>query len=193
MRTSRGSKPTCRRVRTSSVSTRMRSSAQWNRTRPTCACWSTISTSPRSRSSWIRHSRDDVRARLNGSGSLSSPADGEATTTIEEMALTWNGQPIATDGPATIRYANQQLAIDRFVVRAQDSTVAVKGTLPVDPRSGEGAIDLDAQVEPLDACVLRAGTVWRQGARSRVPHGHCPGFHARHRSRALSCRSTRDS
>jgi outer membrane protein assembly factor BamA len=87
-----------------------------------------------------------VRARLNGRGSLSSPADGEATTTIEEMALTWNGQPIATDGPATIRYANQQLAIDRFVVRAQDSTVAVKGTLPIDPRSGEGAIDLDAQV-----------------------------------------------
>ena len=87
-----------------------------------------------------------VRARLNGSGSLSSPANGEATTTIEEMALTWNGQPIVTDGPAVIRYANRELAIDRFVVRAQDSTVAVSGTLPVDPRSGEGAVDLDAQL-----------------------------------------------
>ena len=87
-----------------------------------------------------------IRARLNGRGSLSDPASGEATTTIEEMVVTWNGQPIATDGPATIRYANQQLAIDRFLVRAQDSTVAISGMLPVDPQSSEGAIDLDAQL-----------------------------------------------
>ena len=87
-----------------------------------------------------------IRARLNGRGSLSDPASGEGTTTIEEMVVTWNGQPIATDGPATIRYANQQLAIDRFLVRAQDSTVAISGMLPVDPQSSEGAIDLDAQL-----------------------------------------------
>ena len=127
-----------------------------------------------------------LRARLNGRGSLSSPAEGEATTTIEEMALTWNGQPIATDGPATIRYANQQLAIDRFVVRAQDSTVAVKGTVPVDPQSGAGYDQSRRTAEPLDACVLRAGTVWREGARSRRAHRHCPRLHARHRSG--SCR-----
>ena len=87
-----------------------------------------------------------IRARLSGRGSLSDPASGEGTTTIEEMVVTWNGQPIATDGPATIRYANQQLAIDRVLVRAQDSTVAISGMLPLDPQSNDGAIDLDAQL-----------------------------------------------
>ena len=87
-----------------------------------------------------------IRATLNGSGTLSRPANAEATATIEEVALTWNDQPIAIDGPATIRYANQQLAIDRFIIRAQDSTVALSGTLPVDPQSGEGTVALDAQL-----------------------------------------------
>ncbi|HEX5107881.1 MAG TPA: translocation/assembly module TamB domain-containing protein [Vicinamibacterales bacterium] len=87
-----------------------------------------------------------IRAHLEGSGSLSRPVDGSAVGTIDQLTAGWNGLPIVTDGPATFRYANHQLAIDRLAVGAQDSTLIVTGTLPVDAESGEGAVDLDARL-----------------------------------------------
>ncbi|MPY88550.1 MAG: BamA/TamA family outer membrane protein [Luteitalea sp.] len=85
-----------------------------------------------------------VRARATGNGDLTSPVDGSATATIDQLALTWADQPIETDGPVNVRYADRQLTIDRLVVRALDSTVSARGMLPVDLQSGKGTLNLDA-------------------------------------------------
>jgi outer membrane protein assembly complex protein YaeT len=102
-----------------------------------------------------------VTARLTAEGDLSKPRDASATATIDQLAIRWNGQPIETDGPATMRYAAQRLAIDRLIIKARDSRLAVKGTLPLDPSTlstssaasvhapaaaADGAIDIDAAI-----------------------------------------------
>ena len=87
-----------------------------------------------------------IRAHLSAAGNLKTPAAGSASATIERAAITWNTQPINLEGPAAIRYANQQVSIDGLTVRALDSTLTVKGMVPVDARSGEGALDVDAKL-----------------------------------------------
>jgi len=87
-----------------------------------------------------------LRAHLSAAGNVSTPASGSASATIDRVAITWNDQPIAVDGPATIQYANEQVSIDGLTVRALDSTVTVKGMLPVDARRKEGELDLDARL-----------------------------------------------
>jgi outer membrane protein assembly factor BamA/autotransporter translocation and assembly factor TamB len=87
-----------------------------------------------------------LSAHLSAAGNVSTPASGSASATIDRVAITWNDQPIAVDGPTTIRYANEEISIDGLTVRALDSTVTVKGMLPVDARTNEGEFDLDARL-----------------------------------------------
>src|SRR5262249_13575015 len=46
-----------------------------------------------------------VSAHLTASGDLSSPLDAIASVTLDPLALTYNNQPIATEGVSTVRYA----------------------------------------------------------------------------------------
>jgi outer membrane protein assembly factor BamA/autotransporter translocation and assembly factor TamB len=87
-----------------------------------------------------------ARAHLSAAGDLSAPANGSASATIDRVAITWNDRPIAVDGGATFRYANEQVSIDGLTVRALDSTVTVTGMLPVDARRNNGELDLDARL-----------------------------------------------
>jgi outer membrane protein assembly complex protein YaeT len=87
-----------------------------------------------------------LSAHLNATGNVSTPADGSASATIDRVAITWNDRPIAVDGPALIRYADEQVSIDGLTVRALDSTVTVKGMLPIDVRRNDGELDLDARL-----------------------------------------------
>src|SRR5215471_6853225 len=87
-----------------------------------------------------------LSAHLSAAGDVSTPASGSASATIDRVALTWNDRPIAVDDGATIRYANEQVSTDGLTVRALDSTFTVKGMLPVDARSNEGQLDLDAKL-----------------------------------------------
>jgi outer membrane protein assembly factor BamA/autotransporter translocation and assembly factor TamB len=100
-----------------------------------------------------------IRAKVTGQGELSRPEQSSATASIDALALTINNHPITTDGPATIRYANREVTIDRLIVKAEDSTLSVRGTLPLDAlpldqvastaakrTQREGAIELDAKV-----------------------------------------------
>jgi outer membrane protein assembly factor BamA/autotransporter translocation and assembly factor TamB len=107
-----------------------------------------------------------VRAHVTASGDVSRPADASAAATIDRLAITWNGQPINTEGPATVRYAEHQVAIDRLVVHAQDSTVSLNGTLPLDPQNREGTINLDAKANlaTLAAYAPSSAAVKAQGA-----------------------------
>ncbi len=87
-----------------------------------------------------------LRAHLNAAGNLTDPADGSASATIDRLEMTWNNQPFSVDGPATIRYANQEVRIDGLTAHALDSSVTLKGMLPLDERNLEGAVDLDAKL-----------------------------------------------
>ncbi|MPZ20905.1 MAG: BamA/TamA family outer membrane protein [Luteitalea sp.] len=112
-----------------------------------------------------------VRARATGTGDLANPVDGSATVAIDQLAVTWADQPIETDGPVNLRYANRQLAIDRLIVRAQDSTVSARGMLPVDLKSNKGTLNLDARFNlatlakyaPKDAGVAARGELGLTG------------------------------
>ena len=167
--------------------------ARHRRTLPdqTCMCWSTISTSPRCRSTLDPPLTGRVRAGSTERQSFESSRR-HATTTIEEMIVTWNGQPIATDGPATIRYANRQFAIDR--VRRTCAGLDGGRARHAACRSaiGRGRGQSRRAVEPLDACFVRTGTVRRQGARSRVPSRARSEVPCARSIPTSSCRSNRD-
>jgi autotransporter translocation and assembly factor TamB len=88
-----------------------------------------------------------VRARMTTSGELARPAESTAAATIDRLSVVWNDQPIDLDGPATLRYADRQLAIDWLSVRALESVVSFHGTMPLDPEASEGAIEIDASAD----------------------------------------------
>ena len=100
-----------------------------------------------------------VRARLDGHGSLSSPADGTATTTIEEMIVTWNGQPIATEGPATIRVREPSVRTRSLRRTCAGLDGGRARNAACGSAIGRGRGRSRRAIEPLDACFLRTGTV----------------------------------
>jgi outer membrane protein assembly factor BamA/autotransporter translocation and assembly factor TamB len=87
-----------------------------------------------------------LSAHLNAAGNASTPANGSGSATIDRVAITWNDRPITVDGPATIRYADEQVSIDGLTVRALDSTVTVTGMLPLDIQRNDGELDVDAKL-----------------------------------------------
>ena len=87
----------------------------------------------------------ELRATVDGAGDLADPARGRATATLEAFSGSWNEQPFDVDGPATLRYADERLAIERLRLTAQDASATVSGDLPVTNRAGAGAIQLEAQ------------------------------------------------
>lgn len=87
----------------------------------------------------------ELRATVDGAGDLADPAHGRATAIIEAFSGSWNEQPFNLDGPATLRYGKDRLAIERLHVTAQDSFVIVSGDLPVTDRAGTGVLQLEAQ------------------------------------------------
>jgi outer membrane protein assembly factor BamA/autotransporter translocation and assembly factor TamB len=88
-----------------------------------------------------------VRARVNAEGEAAALANATISATIETLEARWNDQPVTLDGPATGRYADRVITIDRLNVRAQDSTVSVSGRLPVDQAATPGALELDTRLD----------------------------------------------
>ncbi len=71
-----------------------------------------------------------------------------ATAELNALDLNYNGQPIRSDGPLRVSYANQVLTIERAALTAGDSRLAVAGTLPLNAQSGRtGAVTVDANVD----------------------------------------------
>ena len=85
-----------------------------------------------------------LRARVEAAGPLADPQSGRATATIETFAGSFRQQPFELEGPANLRYADERLTIEQLRLRAQDSTIAVTGTLPLLDRSAPGTINIDA-------------------------------------------------
>jgi outer membrane protein assembly complex protein YaeT len=87
----------------------------------------------------------ELRATVDGAGDLAEPTHGRAIATIDAFQGSWNEQPFRVDGPATLHYNQERLAIERLRLTAQDSSVTVNGDLPVTDRAGTGTIELEAQ------------------------------------------------
>ena len=85
-----------------------------------------------------------LRASVDASGPLLDPRRGRADATVETFAGAWHRQPFELEGPARFRYADERLSIDQLRVRAQDSTLAVTGNLPLLDRSAPGSMTIDA-------------------------------------------------
>lgn len=95
------------------------------------------------------HFETPITGRLNGSatarGNLAEPRRGEASATVDAFTGTWKSEPFQLESPARFNYADETLQIDRLQIRAQDSSVAVNGTLPLRTKShSEAALNVEA-------------------------------------------------
>jgi len=86
-----------------------------------------------------------VNATATASGNLTRPKRAHVNLAVESLEGTWNRQPFAIDGPAVLALADERLTIESLKLSAQDSTLSVTGTLPLDTRAGEGALLVDAR------------------------------------------------
>jgi outer membrane protein assembly complex protein YaeT len=86
-----------------------------------------------------------LSAEADAEGPLSNPQSGRATAAIGRFAGEWRQQPFSLEGPARLRYADEQLTIEQLVLTASDSSLAVTGTLPVVDRPAPGTIMIDGR------------------------------------------------
>ena len=83
-----------------------------------------------------------VTATLRGSGDLKNYEQGQASAEVAKLDITYNGQPVSTEGPLVASYQNRMLTIGRAAIVAGDSRVSVEGKLPLDDAAGTGAIHI---------------------------------------------------
>jgi len=86
-----------------------------------------------------------LRAKVDAEGPLSDPQSGRANAIVETFAGSWRQQPFTIEGPAQLRYADERLTIDQLKLRADDSTLAVTGNLPLRDGAAPGVITLEAR------------------------------------------------
>lgn len=86
-----------------------------------------------------------LRASFDAAGDLQTPERMQANAVIHAFSGSWNEQPFSLNAPARLRYANERLAIDELRLTAQDSTVAVRGELPIRESGAPGTITIDAR------------------------------------------------
>jgi outer membrane protein insertion porin family len=112
------------------------------------------------------------RMTLKATGDLAEPTRGAADLSIERLDATWAGQPFKIISPATLRYANEQLAIDQLELAAGDAALRVSGNLPLTEQAGTGEIAIDgrghlaslAQYLPRDANITGDGVITISGS-----------------------------
>ena len=88
-----------------------------------------------------------LRMTLNASGDLVQPSRGSATVDVESLAGSWGGQPFSITSPARVRYADEQLAVDRLELAARDAALRLSGSLPLTERAVPGRITVDARAQ----------------------------------------------
>ena len=88
-----------------------------------------------------------LRMTLNASGDLVQPSRGSATVDVESLAGSWGGQPFSITSPARVRYADEQLVVDRLELAARDAALRLTGSLPLTERAVPGRITVDARAQ----------------------------------------------
>jgi outer membrane protein assembly complex protein YaeT len=86
-----------------------------------------------------------LRATFDATGNLETPERMQVAGVVESFSGAWNGQPFSIDVPARLRYGNERLAIDQLRLLAQDSSLSVRGELPLTEGGAPGAITVEAR------------------------------------------------
>jgi outer membrane protein assembly factor BamA/autotransporter translocation and assembly factor TamB len=86
-----------------------------------------------------------LSATANASLPLAEPARANVDARVDAFTGAWNAQPFALDGPAEFHLADERVTIERLRLTAQDSSLEVRGTLPMNVRRGEGEISVEAR------------------------------------------------
>src|SRR6185436_216333 len=85
-----------------------------------------------------------VNATVRGSGDIQHYQQGQARAEIAKLDLTYNDQPIRTEGPLVASYQNQMLTLEHATILARDSRITLDGKLPLDASAGQGAITISS-------------------------------------------------
>jgi outer membrane protein assembly complex protein YaeT len=80
----------------------------------------------------------DVEVR--GSGSLKTPEASRATATIQNFRLATKGPEITSDGPIELSYTAGRIRAERMALQAGESTLQLKGEIPVRGEGTPGSI-----------------------------------------------------
>jgi outer membrane protein assembly complex protein YaeT len=115
-----------------------------------------------------------LRASIGASGDLAEPARAHATATIATTATEWNGQPFRVITPGEVRYENERLEIERLDVTTGESSLVVKGAVPLTAGAGTGELVIESHANlatlarflPPDMKVTSAGAVTLAGSMS---------------------------
>ena len=86
-----------------------------------------------------------LRATVEASGTLETPAAGQASVAIESFTGTWNGQSFTVTSPSPIHYADERLTVDSLSIQGADSSLTIRGDLPLADRTQPGEIAVDLQ------------------------------------------------
>ncbi len=113
-----------------------------------------------------------LRASIQATGDLVEPAQAYATATIETSSAQWNGQPFRIVTPRELQYENERLKIERLEVTARESSLSLKGELPLTAAAGTGDLDIEAHANlaalarylPPDMKVTTTGAVTLTGS-----------------------------
>jgi outer membrane protein assembly complex protein YaeT len=89
----------------------------------------------------------NVTATVRGAGNLKEYEKGQASVEVAALNLTWNGQPVRTEGPLVAHYNGSVLSIERATVIARDSRLSVNGKLPLEESAGPGAINVQGTID----------------------------------------------
>ena len=113
-----------------------------------------------------------LRASIDATGNLAEPARAHATATIATSSAQWNSQPFSIVTPRELQYENERLEIERLEVTARESSLSVKGELPLTAAAGSGDLDIEAHANlaalarylPPDLNVTTTGAVTLTGS-----------------------------
>src|SRR5207248_2438901 len=83
-----------------------------------------------------------VTAKVEGNGEIKTWEQGSATAHVDQLSLTWKGEPIRTEGPLDAGFSNGLLTVQRATILAAGSSVSLQGTIPVEPTAPAGDLTL---------------------------------------------------
>lgn len=86
-----------------------------------------------------------LSATATASLTLTEATRANVDARVDAFEGAWNGQPFALDGPAAFHVADERVTVERLRLTAQDSSLEIRGTLPLDVQRGNGEITVDAR------------------------------------------------
>ena len=91
-----------------------------------------------------------VRGSVEGNGDLLHWAKGTARLNLQPVELQWNQQAVTTNGPVVAEFANGVFEVKTARVLVANSNLSISGSLPLDPKSTQGLLRLNGEVDLAD-------------------------------------------